>query len=611
MVQYNFNNNYNVVYYRPKNVFATEDNLNFLIQAQDFYKKTYHDLISNKYLYNYNNNFLDDILNRTRDAAIAIYRIFGIESEFNENSQLESIRRLNEEIDKQVYQTGDQSFLFYFKDFFYSYVIGFQGESNGLRRRIVNWLKHILDVINSIANDYAKKDWKNFAGPFTISTFVKEVYGKEEREKGRIQKKAVYSEDIISEINRTLNEWKIYLPRSNKFIKYLRESQDLPLSENRQKLFNIAGNNMLDFLTIENINTSSKGKKLFYYRINMGKAFIEFLANIIYFMLLQMADSYCEEKKGKLPKDFDKALKTFLRNKKNSENFISEFMKAISDYGFTKLTSISNFTGMYGEAVTAALLKNANLDKVIQIGDSPVYSQRKNNKKTQPPADLIIEKDEKKIRLQVKEWNSTFRKSHGLGRKKLDLIHPSGTEGYYYSKNELGNNGIFAKIRFLIANGSLMDDSELKNLASAPYLFAHLIPGFLRIENYVDFINENVNGNDLFLITGYYVPAFFFMQIIVYLFKNYSMNTNVVNLRFKADPEPEDRIQQRRDNYADLLEKENKKSLKKKNKNPEDIINNAFAKYQNQNLVSGFKGHGYVYFSGINVNDEILKRFSL
>lgn len=609
MVQYNFNNNYNVVYYRPKDVFATEDNLNFLIQAQDFYKKTYHDLISTNHLYNYNNYLLDDILNRTRDAAIAIYKIFGIESEFNENSQMESIRRLNEEIDKQVYQTGDQSYLFYFKDFFYSYVIGFQGESNGLRRRITNWLKRILDVINSAARDYAKTDWKNYGGPFTLSSFIKEIYGKAGQEQ-----KEIYSGDIISEINKTLDEWKVYLPRSNKFIKYLRESEDLPLSKNKQKLFNIAGNsNMLDFLTIENVKASSKRKGSFYYQINMGKAFVKFLANIMYFMLLQMADLYCEEKKKKLPKDFDKALKTFLRDNKISGNFISEFMKAISDYGFTKLISIPNFTGMYGEAVTAALLKNANLDKVIQIGDNPVYSQRKNNKKTQPPADLIIEKNEKKIRLQIKEWSSTFRENHGLGRKKFDFIHPSGSEGYYYSKNELGNNGIFSKIRFLIANGSLIDDNELKNLASAPYLFAHLIPGFLRIQTYVDFINKNVNGNDLFLISGYYVPAFFFMQIIVYLFKNYSMYTNekLIDLRFKAEPESEDRIQQRRDDYADLLKKEKTKSSKKKDKNPESVINNAFAKYQSKNLVSSFKGHGYVYFSGINISDEILKRFSL
>jgi hypothetical protein len=104
----------------------------------------------------------------------------------------------------------------------------------------------------------------------------------------------------------------------------------------------------------------------------------------------------------------------------------------------------------------------------------------------------------------------------------------------------------FNILRFLIANESVYEDTSKidLDLDKKPELFIHLIPGFLRISNYVNYIKSEVNENDLFIIAGYYIPSFFILKKIRKEIKNIQKENNIIKIIDKR----------KKDNYGERLD---------------------------------------------------------
>lgn len=576
------------VYFHPnyKNPEMNEINDIFIQDFKEYYREQLKEVENwNKRLSNGGiDSKLDSALNISYSQAKKIFSFFQISTPLNINSSksddIKQIKELNRAIYKKI-AGGNNIKLSIYRDFFYDYVVGFQTPSQKAIRNAITELprtiyqeavQYFYETLQDLFNNQSNTSQNLYLDLFSYY----QSYSKD----NRLELMSICINNYINKTSFNVgnlsvpNSIKKYFPSGNlkNYFEYRKE--DLKIDSKKQKITP----------TIKIKNT----------------AFYTNLAYIMYDLLLLQLDDY--EKAGKIKKSQKNKLKIFIEKRKAI--FIKEFFNSMKNASLNALSQKSAVTGMYGEAITAALLKGSNIvNGVEQQG-----SQHIGNFSQQPPTDLIVEFDNGEVlRLQVKEWSAAWRKSRrgNLGRGSFSYIKPRN-KSYYYSESPEDQTE-FNLVGFLLANYSqfrkeLWKDNVCSKLAKT---LNHLIPNFLRAQYNEDFY-QDILTNDLYILTGYYIPTFYLIKGIKNVFLNLTSNDQLFPSQLSyqniISDCTGDSQESRRESYFNCYN--NHGDIKDNNLR----LNVALRDYasNSKNLVSSFKGKARVSFSGIDISDQVL-----
>lgn len=527
----------------------------------------------------YNQLYLGEVLDQTRISAKFLYGLFNLNSGYiddnaDSNSDRKAIIELNKAIYEKLFGSGTNNNSY--RDFFYNYVIGFSGKNGnqkGISYQITSFPSKVMRKIRQETRNILKN--QNIKIPFTTQ--------------GKNQ----------TETNKKIFD-AIRLAIQTGCIDVLKTKEPKELKQEFQANGKFA---FKDFLDINYEKTPIKGG-IIKYNISFNNRLIEIFSNFMYNVMLSSVLDYA-------------------RINNLSSQWIQKVQKIIVDneykikeeffYGFKDLSSLSQLTdkkairGLYGEAITAALWRSIGAN-TEQLGGKRVAEYE--NK--QPPYDILIdlENGKRTVRLQVKEWGSIFRQKNRLGQGYFNY-KTAKNKNFFYKNGDNSSQSAFNIIKFLLIGAATFpevgDSNSKEKIAESLY---HLIPGFLRVAGIEDLFKGNLS-NDLYLINGYYVPAYFFVKGIKDIISGrnnmekvmFSSSITGSDLELKAE---DAQFQgKRRYNYLKYLSEEYDPFTP-------PPYNIALQRYQtdNSNLLSTFSGTIKVNYKGVSITDSILKKFN-
>lgn len=577
----------NAVYFVPFKENRNDIDDRFITDLSNYFNWKFKDLETILSQTNFNNNTINWTLGLSRISLEKICHIFNIECSVNEDvlneRDLFLIRELNKKINEKIFSMGGDTKAF--REYFYEYILGFDDKVGGIRYELTSFPKKIeRDIRKKLMNQ--AQDSAGFQGKLSSEFskwLAKNGFNINKQKK---QKDAVFQSQIFLEINDIIQRESLSYGKNF-------PSELKTLFKNNNFYYE-------DFFFLEKDpkgTIKDKGKLSYKLQFKGPEAEAEIrkvFSNFMFTVLLKGVDSYVESrKKGKA---FKNDLITFINKRKNI--LIHEFDEGLKGFSFNTYKDKKAITGIYGEAITAALFNSSELGDAVQQGGKILedYSKQK------PPSDLIItfNNSDKKVALQVKEWSDSFLESKegGLGKQTFSYKNPQN-KSYYYS-NSPTDQQVYNLISFLMITQANFGQEEgfqgngfRKNIAP---LLTHLIPGFLRA-GYVDHLLKNLLTNDLYLLTGNYVPAYFFIKAVALDDKTFSKRINGNDIYLQK--ETASAQEKRRKSFHNLLKKQDNPHMEK--------YHNALRGYQedNNNLLTTFTGKAEVRYKGINLSTLI------
>lgn len=530
--------------------------------------------------------------------------------QINENMGTSDMRNainiLNNYIYTTIFQTEkDPNVNKYILDFFQNWIIGYGKKNSRLRNTFTNLFQEIYkdtyDVLEKKIIEHLNSNDYSFVLKDSYEQIIYQYFSLKDIVK--TDSNFSFNEKNISK------KWREELSTLIENYSFDNIPAELQVQNKKGKM---------SFYLIKESIAKNKNHSDMYFQVKFTEETVDYLSEMIYNFVLKSLDEYLKSKKDQAITLAKWKIKEFLLDEQVT--ILLELKKGIQDYSLNKLKNKSDFTGFYGEVINACFLRVFYRNKkgiyegnnVTQIGASKEFQKLKSGRiGPQPPSDIYIKsfsntKNTQKtdIRVQVKQWGKEFRREKGLGEKYFSYFPYPKNLAYFYTREEDRANTIelFNIIRFLVANEEVYKNIGGKTLNLAnPELYLHLIPGFLRIANFIDYINQSVNGNELFIVGGYYIPSFFILRQIQMELNDKMKDEKILSISKKItlDREGENN---RRECFMNILSSHRGTGSK-------NILEDSLEQYRKvqKNSINNYKGEFGVKFKGVNVSQKALE----